>query len=270
MPDAAAPLASPVESGIVPKKLYGIGAEFAGPKELYAAAEKVRDKGFKGWDCYTPYYIHGLDKAMGQGKSFVNLFTLAGGLGGLIGAFLLIVIRRSTSIRSTRRANRSSACRLRADSRSAHDPDLRDHEHRRHGGAQRHAAPAASAVGLEAFMRATHDKFFIVIEANDPRFNEKGSIDLLREVGGTNNHLHRGGRVKLSYFFLALAIAVVGGPRDGEVARTSLHAATFRDFSRHELPGQGEGPAAQRVLRRRKFRARAGSRHGGDGDAGQE
>jgi len=39
---------------------------------------------------------------------------------------------------------------------------------------------------MEDFTRATHDKFFIVIEANDPRFNEKTAIDLLREIGGTN------------------------------------------------------------------------------------
>jgi hypothetical protein len=38
----------------------------------------------------------------------------------------------------------------------------------------------------DAFMRATHDKFFIVIEANDPRFNEKTAVELLREIGGTN------------------------------------------------------------------------------------
>ena len=38
---------APVGSGPVPKKLYAVGAEFAGPKELYAAAEKVRDQGFK-------------------------------------------------------------------------------------------------------------------------------------------------------------------------------------------------------------------------------
>jgi hypothetical protein len=187
MPDAATPLASPVESGIVPKKLYGIGAEFAGPKELYAAAEKVRDKGFKGWDCYTPYYIHGLDQAMGQGKSFVNLFTFAGGLGGLVGAFLLIVI--------------SSVYVYPIDTQ----------------GKPYFSLPGfvpildllmilisaiMSIVGMvvlngmprlqhplwdwEDFTRATHDKFFIVIEANDPRFSEKGSIELLREIGGTN------------------------------------------------------------------------------------
>ncbi len=36
------------------------------------------------------------------------------------------------------------------------------------------------------FSRATHDKFFIVIEANDPRFSEAATPELLREIGGTN------------------------------------------------------------------------------------
>ena len=38
----------------------------------------------------------------------------------------------------------------------------------------------------DLFNRATHDKFFIVIEATDPRFSEKTTPDLLREIGGTN------------------------------------------------------------------------------------
>ena len=38
----------------------------------------------------------------------------------------------------------------------------------------------------DLFTRATHDKFFIVIEANDPRFTEKSAIDLLRQAGGSN------------------------------------------------------------------------------------
>jgi hypothetical protein len=187
MPDAVLPLTSPVGSGVVPKKLYAIGAEFAGPKELYAAAEKVRDKGFKNWDCYTPFYIHGLDAAMGQGKSFVNLFTFAGGLGGLTGAFLLIVI--------------SSVYIYPIDTQ----------------GKPFFSLPGfvpildllmilisaiMSIVGMVAlngmprlhhplwewdvFTRATHDKFFIVIEAFDPRFSEKAAIDLLNEIGGSN------------------------------------------------------------------------------------
>ncbi len=104
------PLVSAVGSGPKPKKLYAVGAEFANPKELYEAAEKVRDQGFKGWDCYTPYYIHGLDRAMGQKKSFVGLFTFAGGLAGSPAASSSSRSPRSTSIRWIPRASPTSAC----------------------------------------------------------------------------------------------------------------------------------------------------------------
>jgi len=181
------PLVCAVGSGPVPRKLYAVGAEFANPKELYAAAEKVRDKGYKWWDCYTPYYIHGLDHAMGLKKSLVGLFTFAGGLTGLVGVFLLITI--------------SSVYVYPMDTQ----------------GKPFFSLPGfvpimdllmillsaiMSIVGMttlcflprlhhplwewDDFTRATHDKFFIVIEANDPRFNEKAAIDLLREIGGTN------------------------------------------------------------------------------------
>jgi len=181
------PLVSSVESGKAPKKLYGIGAEFTGPKDLYAAAEKVRDKGFKIWDCYTPYYIHGLDQAMGQRKSFVGLFTFAGGLGGLTGAFLLIVIssvyvypidtqgKPFFSLPGFVPILDLLMILLSAITSIAGMTLL--------GGMPRLHHPLWE---WDAFMRATHDKFFIVLEANDPRFSEKASIDLLREIGGTN------------------------------------------------------------------------------------
>ena len=40
-------------------------AEFETPKQLYHAAEQVRDAGYTKWDCHTPFPVHGLDKAMG-------------------------------------------------------------------------------------------------------------------------------------------------------------------------------------------------------------
>ncbi len=182
-----APLVCSVGSGSMPKRLYAVGAEFANPKELYAAAEKVRDQGFKGWDCYTPYYIHGLDKAMGLKKSFVGLFTFAGGLAGLTGGFLLITI---TSVYVYPMDTQGKPF----FSLPGFVPilDL----------LMIILSAIMSIVGMttlcmlprlhhplwewDDFNRATHDKFFIVIEANDPKFNEKGSVDLLREIGGTN------------------------------------------------------------------------------------
>ena len=38
----------------------------------------------------------------------------------------------------------------------------------------------------DAFERATNDKFFVVIEANDPKFSEKNTPEFLKGLGGTN------------------------------------------------------------------------------------
>jgi hypothetical protein len=171
----------------MPKKLYAVGAEFANPKELYAAAEKVRERGYRWWDCYSPYYIHGLDKAMGLKKSMVGLFTFAGGLSGLVGGFLLITIT-SVYVYPMNEQGKPYF------SLPGFVPilDL----------LMIMLSAIMTLVGMtvlcmlprlqhplwewDAFMRATHDKFFIVIEANDPRFNEKTAVELLREIGGTN------------------------------------------------------------------------------------
>ena len=180
-------LVSPVGSGSIPPNLYAVAAEFANPAELCHAAEAVRDRGFRWWDCYSPYAIHGLDKAMGLKKSWVGIFTLVGGLTGLVVGFLLETV---TSL-------------------YIYPIDTQ--------GKPYFSLPAfvpildlltiivctvATVTGMtilcylprlhhplwewDLFNRATHDKFFIVIEANDPRFSEKTTPDLLREIGGTN------------------------------------------------------------------------------------
>lgn len=73
-----------------PDRLYGFAAEFASAADLYHAAEKVRDKGFRRWDVHSPYPIHGMDDAMGLGPSRVSLVSLMGGAFGLTLAFLMI------------------------------------------------------------------------------------------------------------------------------------------------------------------------------------
>ena len=44
---------------------YGLIATFETAPELYHAGERVRDAGYRNWDCITPFPVHGLDKAMG-------------------------------------------------------------------------------------------------------------------------------------------------------------------------------------------------------------
>jgi hypothetical protein len=61
---------------------YGILAEFATPADLYHACERVRDSGFTRWDAHTPFPVHGLEKAMGLGRSPLPWIVLVMGLTG--------------------------------------------------------------------------------------------------------------------------------------------------------------------------------------------
>src|SRR5438094_6237269 len=66
-----------------------MAAEFPSAKALFEAAEKIRDAGFKKWDVHTPFPIHGMDKAMGLGKSWLSAIVLCGGITGLSTAAVL-------------------------------------------------------------------------------------------------------------------------------------------------------------------------------------
>ena len=62
-------------------------AEFENPARLLNAAEKLREAGFKKFDCHSPFPIHGMDDAMGLKRSplgwivgVVAFIALAGGV----------------------------------------------------------------------------------------------------------------------------------------------------------------------------------------------
>ncbi|TPV96778.1 MAG: DUF3341 domain-containing protein [Myxococcales bacterium FL481] len=65
-----------------PRKTYGLLAEYESAADIYHACEKVRDAGYRLWDSYTPYPVHGLEKAMGVGPSKVPWITFACGMVG--------------------------------------------------------------------------------------------------------------------------------------------------------------------------------------------
>ena len=55
-----------------PTKLYGLLAEFKDPAALIQAARNLRDKGYKHFDCHSPFPVHGMDAAMGLKRSKVG------------------------------------------------------------------------------------------------------------------------------------------------------------------------------------------------------
>jgi hypothetical protein len=68
-------------------QLYGVLAEFETAQQLMHAAEKVRDAGYKHMDAYAPFPVEGLSEALGLGRNKVALVTLLGGLCGGLGGF---------------------------------------------------------------------------------------------------------------------------------------------------------------------------------------
>lgn len=71
-------------------KPYGIIAEFETAADIIHAAERVRDQGFRKWDVFTPFPIHGMDKAMGLKNSIVGWFSFIGGVAGYTTGMLMI------------------------------------------------------------------------------------------------------------------------------------------------------------------------------------
>jgi hypothetical protein len=72
------------------ENVYGYLAAFDTPADIMHAAEKVRDAGFHRWDVHTPFPVHGMDSAMGLRRSRVQRFTLAGGITGFTTGMLMI------------------------------------------------------------------------------------------------------------------------------------------------------------------------------------
>jgi hypothetical protein len=167
------------------KKNYGIIAAFDTVPNLYHACEQVRDAGFSQWDALTPFPIHGLDAAMGVRRSKVPRFSLAGGITGFITGmsfiwwanayeYPLIVggkpyfspmfafpVSYELTILFTAFATIGGMFFLNK---------LPMHYH-----------PVMKA---PQFVRALDDRFYIVIEANDPKFNAAATRELLVKAGG--------------------------------------------------------------------------------------
>jgi hypothetical protein len=69
---------------------YGIIASFSDTPSFYHAAEKVRDAGYKKWDTYSSFPVHGMPEAQGQARSKVPIFTFLGGITGFTAGTLLV------------------------------------------------------------------------------------------------------------------------------------------------------------------------------------
>lgn len=74
---------------LIEEEAEGVVAEFDNPGALLEAAEKMRNAGYKRFEVYSPFPIHGMDDAMGLKQSPLGFIVFGAGTIGCLGALLL-------------------------------------------------------------------------------------------------------------------------------------------------------------------------------------
>ena len=69
--------------------VYGLMAEFDDPTALVAATSRAHQEGYRRMDAYSPFPLEELHEALGAPPSRLPLIVLGGGLFGCIGGYLL-------------------------------------------------------------------------------------------------------------------------------------------------------------------------------------
>ena len=177
-----------------PRRLYGLMAEFDTPAAIYQAAGKVRAAGYRWWDCHVPFPVHGLDKVMGIKPTILPILVFFGGLTGTtLGAILqwftnatsfeiwaLVWVRGYDFMISGKPFASVPAwipvmfeLTILLASLSAFGLSMLLN------GLPRLYHPVFKS---DRFHRATDDRFFLVIEARDPKFSRTRTEQLLHSL----------------------------------------------------------------------------------------
>lgn len=68
---------------------YGVIGDFDTPEDLLRAIRTAREAGYSRLEAYTPFPVHGIDEALGEGRSPLGRIVLVCALTGLALAVLL-------------------------------------------------------------------------------------------------------------------------------------------------------------------------------------
>jgi hypothetical protein len=80
---------STADEGALPPKPYGLLAEFADPDRLTEAVRRAKAEGYSRMDAYTPYPVADVADALGVRKTEMSALMFTGGLVGALGGFLM-------------------------------------------------------------------------------------------------------------------------------------------------------------------------------------
>jgi hypothetical protein len=163
--------------------LYGLMAEFDNPTDLVEAARRTYDAGYRRINGYSPFPIEELSDAIGFHSSRLPLIVLIGGiLGGLAGYFMMyymevidypinvggrpfhswpsfIPITFETTVLGAALAAIFGMLAL-----------------------NKLPQPYHPVFNAERFALATRDRFFLVIEADDPKFDHDKVLEFMNTL----------------------------------------------------------------------------------------
>lgn len=71
------------------KDIYGLMAEFPNDKEVLAATKSAYEHGFRSMDAFAPFPVEGLAEALGRKKTAVPPIVLIGGIFGGVGGYFM-------------------------------------------------------------------------------------------------------------------------------------------------------------------------------------
>lgn len=70
--------------------LYGLMAEFETPEALVEATRRAYAEGYRVMDAYTPMPVDGLPEALGSERTWVSTLVFLGGMAGCVGGYALM------------------------------------------------------------------------------------------------------------------------------------------------------------------------------------
>ncbi len=171
-------------SGTIREGLWGVIAEFNDPQALLSAANATREHGYTSIDAFSPFPVHGLAEAIGFHKSKLSAIVLSmgvlGGLGGFFMCWYANVIAYPLNI-GGKPYNSWPAwipiafeCAVLLAAFGAVFGML---------ALNGLPMPYHPVFNVRRFDSASRDKFFLVIQARDPKFEHEEARRFLEALG---------------------------------------------------------------------------------------
>jgi len=164
--------------------LYGVMGEFESASGLLAATRRAYAAGYRQMDAYTPFPIDGLGEALGLRTNAIPLIGLFGGIAGAVTGFGM-QLWIHTSALPINVGGRP------LDSWPAFIPVTFELTVLFSALSMlvglfvlnRLPEPYHPVFNVASFARASRDRFFLAIQADDPRFQLESARQFLRELG---------------------------------------------------------------------------------------